>query len=148
MGFVGNGLHVSFGQKGQTTFGANDKPCNDIERVIKLNERKDIQSHYIFDGILLPDAFGELFVGSHTVAKRFDTPDEIGMGVGEISFTCFITGIEQRSIAQYQSGGTNHSIAVMMNPATHSGSIVEDDAADHSRFHGSRIGRKLSPQRL
>ena len=60
----------------------------------------------------------------------------------------FVASIEDSTIGKNHTCRNQHTVAVGMHAAVHTGSVVADDASNHGRTDGSRIGWEYTSVRL
>ena len=117
---------------------------NDFERVVETNEGQQIEPGYIFDGIFVTDAFGQFFVGTYFIAQFADAANEVTVTHFEGGAADGISGIQQGTVHQDNTGGNKHLVAIGVRTAVHAGSIVHDNTAYHGAFHRSGVRCKLA----
>ena len=72
-------IHGHLRQEGQCTFRAYHGVSDDIERIIKADERQEVQTCHILDGILVTDTFRQLLIGPYSVTQFTDATDKFRM---------------------------------------------------------------------
>ena len=140
-------LHGDLGQESQRSLRAYYRMGNDIERIVVGNQRTEIQSCHILDGILFTDSLGKRLVGPHTVAQVLDFADEFRMRLAERFLALLVASVEHSSIGKDDTSRDEHAVAVGMHAAVHSRSVVTHNAANHSRANRSGIGREHPAER-
>ena len=117
-----------------------------IERIVKTDEGKQIKTCYILNGIFVANAFRQLLVGTYFIAKGANPAYEIAVCHFECGTADTVSGIEQCSVRQNDTGGEKNLVAIGVGTAVHAGSIVHDDTAYHGAFNGSRVRSEFSSE--
>ena len=80
------------------------------------------------------DAFGQFFVGTYFIAQFADAANEVTVTHFEGGAADGISGIQQGTVHQDNTGGNKHLVAIGVRTAVHAGSIVHDNTAYHALF--------------
>ena len=148
VGIVAERLHRHLREEGQRTLRPYHTVGHDVERIVVGQQRTDVQTGHILDAILLADAVGQLFVGTHAVAQVLYLLDKLRMRLAESLLALLVARIDHGTVGKYQSGADHHAVAIGMHAAVHARSIVADDSTHHSAADGSGIGREHTAERL
>ena len=119
---------------------------DDIKRIIKTDERKDVQSGHILDGIFVSDTFGQSLIATDFITQLTNPTKEVRMRCFESSTADRITGIQNSSVHQHNTCRQHHLIAIGMSTAIHSRSIVHHNTTHHGTLNAGRIGSKLTTE--
>ena len=140
--------HADTGEEGKRSLRTHDTVCYDVEGIVIVDKRPDVETRDVFDGILIPDALREVSVLPHLITQSLDFLDKLGMTLAEGLAALLVTGIEDGAIGKNEAGTEQHVIAVGMHATVHARGVVDHDTADHSTAHRCRVGRKHTSIRL
>ena len=136
----GQGLHPHLGEEGQRAFRPHQQMRHDLEGVLVGNQRPQVQAGDVLDAVFALDALAQRLVGEDFVAQFGDRLQHLGMRSAERRSRGFIAGIQHRTVGEHHPGADEQFVGIGVRAATHSGSIVADDAADHAAADRRGVG--------
>lgn len=141
-------FHADTGEEGQRPLRAHDTVCDDVEGIVVVDKRTDVETRDVLDRILISDALGEVCVLPDLIAQALNLLEKLGMTLAEGLAALLVTGIEDGAISKNEAGAEQHVVAVGMYATVHARGVVDHDTADHSTAHRGRVGWEHTPIRL
>ena len=145
VGVVDHGVVGGLGDEAQGALGSDHQPLDDLDGIGggEVHERVHGVPGGALDGVLLLDERGELLVSLHAAGERDDAVDEALVRLEERLAARLVAGIEHGAVDKHDPHVLKGVVRVLLHAAAHSGRVVGDDAADHARIDGGRVGAHL-----
>ena len=118
-----------------------------MEGIVVINERINGKAGGVLDRIFPADTGGKLLVCPHPISNYFYLFDKAGPEFAEIISASGIPSIQQVAVGKDNPSRINGLIGIFMGAAVHARSIINDDAAHHSRVDGGRVRSELASVR-
>ena len=128
------GLNCSAVHKAERAFASYHAMGNNVKRIIVNDKRTKIETRDIFYGVFAVDLSYQFGVRAYFIAYVADFAYDLGVYLLEIPARILICGVKHGSVCQNDTHRSKYAVAVGVRTAIHTRGIVDDDAADHSRF--------------
>ena len=135
-------LHGDLREEGQRALRAHHAVGDDVEGIVVVYQRTDVESGDVLYTIFIMYALHQLLVGSHAVAQVADLLQEVDMRLGKGFLAGLVACVEQRSVGKDDAHGAQHHVAVGMHATVHSRCIVAHDATNHGTVDRCWVGRE------
>ena len=137
---VRDGVEHGLGHEAQRAFAPDQQPREDLDRLVRVEERAQPVAGRVLDRELAPDPCGELLVGADLVADRRETLGKLGL------FGCKpLRGVRRRRVdhgsrGEHERERAQRRIGICDHSAAHPAAVVRNDAADRRDVGRRRIG--------
>jgi hypothetical protein len=95
------------------------------------------------DFVLLRDERGEVLVFLHSTGERDDAVHEALVRLEERLAARLVAGVQHGAVHEHDPHILEGVVGVLCHAAAHAGRVVGDDAANHARVDGGRVGAHL-----
>ena len=139
-----HGLDDRLGDEAERPLGADQKPPEDLDRLVRVEEGAEPVARGVLDAELLPDPLGELVVGSDLVPNLRESARKFGLGPLESLGRVGRGGVDHGPGRQHEGEREDGAVGVRDDPASHPARVVGEYAADAGDVGAGRVRAELA----